>query len=155
MRWKRLEASERARFAVATTAEAAASPACLLPLQSCSLPAKGKTIPPLSLSHSIRRRSEICIWEGRRRRREKVLLLPSLRSLARHRACICPSSIYGDSCHCGGRENEEEESANSIWEVQEMPVLLMSVARDSSQQPPHRGCDNTDWCSPPFSAMEW
>ena len=85
---------------------------------------KGKNNPaPLSLSlsrhSSIRRRSEICIWE-------KVLLLhTNARALTRHRACICLSRIYGDSCLCGRREREgrkEEESANSIrGGIQKMP----------------------------------
>ena len=111
MRWKRLEAaSERAsQFAVAAAAEAAASPACLLPLQSCSLPAKGKTIPVTPFEGGVKSASGREEGGGGR----KCSRSPSLRSLARHRACICPSSIYGDSCHCGGRENEEE-SANSI-----------------------------------------
>ena len=91
--------SERARFAVAAAAVAAASPASSSPSSVLLIACKGKNNPSL-LSHSIR--SEICIWEGRRRRREKVLPLP-LPPLPRHRACICPSSIYGDSCHCGGR----------------------------------------------------
>lgn len=126
-RASRLRRGRRRRRRGGTTTAAASpaspSPSCAAAVQSCSLPGKGKTIPPLSLSlsrhSSIRRRSEICIWE-------KVLLLhTNARALTRHRACICLSRIYGDSCLCGRREREgrkEEESANSIrGGIQKMP----------------------------------
>ena len=119
--------SERARFAVA--AASAASPACLSPPSSVLLIAcKGKNNP----SHSIRRRSEICIWEGRRRRREKVLPLPSLPPLPRSspRLHLSLFDLWRQLSLWRERENEEEEeSANSIWEAQETCYLKKQCRR--------------------------
>ena len=134
MRWKRLEASALRDCGGGGGDGGAAGrqrrrlPLLLLlllvpPLFSLAhcLEREKQSRPSLSLSRhsSIRRRSEICIWE-------KVLLLhTNARALTRHRACICLSRIYGDSCLCGRREREgrkEEESANSIrGGIQKMP----------------------------------